>query len=70
MESQKSIEEKKQEARDLNEIVEWLIDVMDKDDKRFTFVMSTNGYLTLYDKEKDTAYGVTVERIKYNDDEE
>ena len=46
------IEKSKEDARNLNELTEHLIKLLESDDKRFTFEFCACGTMEIYDKEK------------------
>ena len=55
-----SIENSKEDARNLNELTDHLIKLLESDDKRFS--------MEIYDKEKEIGYVVHIAPIKYNED--
>lgn len=46
------IEESKEDARNLNELTDHLIKLLELDDKRFSFVFCAGGTMEIYDNEK------------------
>ena len=48
-----SIEESKEKARNLNELTDHLIKLIESDDKRFSFEFCAGGTMEIYDKEKE-----------------
>ena len=47
-----SIEESKERARNLNELTDHLIKLLESDDKRFSFEFCAGGTMEIYDKVK------------------
>ena len=62
------IEKQKAEARDRNDLVEHLINLIESDDKRFSFEFCAGGTMEIYDKEKEIGYAVHVAPIEYDED--
>ena len=55
------------ERRNLEELMEHLIKLIESDDKRFSFELASNtGTMEIYDKEKEIGYAVHIEPIKYD----
>ena len=54
------------ERRNLEELMEHLIKLIESDDKRFSFELASAGMMEIYDKEKEIGYAVHIEPIKYN----
>ena len=52
-----SVEEQKERAKNMNELVEHLTSLISSDDKRFSFEFAVGGTMEVYDKEK----GILVE---------
>ena len=48
-----SIEKSKEDARNLNELTDHLIKLLESDDKRFSFEFCAGGTMEIYDKEKE-----------------
>lgn len=71
--SKESIEEQKKEARDYEEVMDYIIDLIEKNDERFSFTIGAGspigGLLTIFDKEKDTAYAIRIEKIQYDEND-
>jgi hypothetical protein len=63
-----SIENSKEDARNLNELTVHLIKLLESDDKRFSFEFCAGGTMEIYDKEKEIGYVVHIAPIKYNED--
>ena len=63
-----SIEKLKEDARNLNELTDHLIKLLESDDKRFSFEFCAGGTMEIYDKEKEIGYVVRIAPIKYNED--
>ena len=61
------IEKQKEDARNLNELTDHLIKLLESDDKRFSFEFCTGGTMEIYDKEKDVGYAVKIEPIEYDE---
>lgn len=60
------IEKQKAEARDRNDLVEHLINLIESDDKRFSFEFCAGGTMEIYDKEKEIGYAVHIAPIEYD----
>lgn len=58
------IEKQKEEARNLNEFVSHLVDLIESDDKRFSFEFAVGGDMEVYDKEKNIGYAIRINRIE------
>lgn len=65
-----SIEKSKEDARNLNELTDHLIKLIESDDKRFSFEFCAGSTMEIYDKEKEKEIGyvVHIAPIKYNED--
>lgn len=63
-----SIEESKERARNLNELMDHLIKLLESDDKRFSFEFCASGTMEIYDKEKEIGYAVHISPIEYDED--
>ena len=61
-----SIEESKERARNLNELTDHLINLIESDDKRFSFEFCVGETMEIYDKEKEIGYTVHVAPIEYD----
>lgn len=62
-----NIEESKQRARNLNELTDHLIKLIESDDKRFAFEFCVSGTMEIYDKEKEIGYAVHIAPIEYDE---
>ena len=47
------IEKSKEDARNLNELTDHLIKLLESDDRRFSFEFCAGGTMEIYDKEKE-----------------
>ena len=63
-----SIEESKERARNLNELTEHLIKLIESNDKRFSFEFCAGGTMEIYDKEKEIGYAIHIAPIEYDED--
>lgn len=63
-----SIEESKERARNLNELMDHLIKLIESDDKRFSFEFCAGGTMEIYDKEKEIGYVIHIAPIEYDED--
>ena len=61
-----SIEESKERARNLNELTDHLINLIESDDKRFSFEFCVGETMEIYDKEIEIGYTVHVAPIEYD----
>lgn len=62
-----SVEESKEKARNLNELTDYLIKLLESDDKRFSFEFCAGGTMEIYDKEKEIGYAVHIAPIEYDE---
>lgn len=62
-----SIEESKERARNLNELIDHLIKLIESDDKRFSFEFCVGSTMEIYDKEKEIGYAVHIAPIEYDE---
>lgn len=62
------IEKQKDGARNLNELTDHLIKLLESDDKRFSFEFCAGGTMEIYDKEKEIGYAVHIASIEYDED--
>ena len=65
----KSIEEQKCAAENTNELLNYLIDLVENNNERFNFEWGVGGELAkmeIFDKEKQIGYIVKMEMIKYD----
>ena len=63
-----SIEKSKEDARNLNELTDHLIKLIESDSKRFSFEFCAGGTMEIYDKEKEIGYAVHITPIEYDED--
>lgn len=61
-----SIEKLKEDARNLNELTEHLIKLLESDNKRFSFEFCACGTMEIYDKEKEVGYVLHIDKIQYD----
>lgn len=61
------IEKSKEDARNLNELTDHLTNLIESDDKRFSFEFCVGGTIEIYDKEKEIGYAVHIAPIKYDE---
>lgn len=64
-----SIEEQKQAAKNTNELLNYLTEIIEQNNKRFSFEWSVGGEhatMEIFDKEKEIGYVVNIEPIKYD----
>ena len=69
----KSIEEQKQTARNTNELLDYLVKIIEQNDARFSFEWTTGGekaVMEIFDKEKKIGYAVKIEPINYDENGE
>lgn len=62
-----SIEKSKEDARNLNELTDHLIKLIESDYKRFSFEFCAGGTMEIYDKDKKIGYAVHIAPIEYNE---
>lgn len=60
------VEKQKEEARQLWNVVEHIINLLESDDKRYSFEGGTCNSIRIYDKETDIGYVGNFEPIKYD----
>lgn len=60
-----SIEKSKEDARNLNELTDHLIKLIESDDKRFSFEFCAGGTMKIYDQEKKIGYAVHIAPIEF-----
>ena len=71
--SSKSIEEQKQTARNTNELLDYLVKIIEQNDNRFSFEWLVGGEratMEIFDKEKEIGYTVKIEPIEYDENGE
>ena len=69
----KSIEEQKQVARNTNELLDYLMKIIEQNDARFSFEFASGGekaVMKIFDKEKEIGYAVKIEPIEYDENGE
>lgn len=62
-----SIEKSKEDARNLNELTDHLIKLIESDYKRFSFEFCAGDTMEIYDKDKKIGYAVHIAPIEYNE---
>ena len=65
----KSIEEQKQVAQNTNELLDYLMRIIEQNDARFSFEFASGGEhatMEIFDKEKKIGYAVKIEPIEYD----
>lgn len=67
MENTKSIQEQKETAKGVNDLVDHLIRLLESDGKRYSFCFSCGGTMQIHDKEKDTEYVIHIEPMVYDE---
>ena len=72
--SAESIERRKQEARDYEEIGDYFSEIVENNSDRYSFewgvATSANAKMEVYDKEKEVGYIVKIEKIQYGENDE
>lgn len=69
----KSIEEQKTIARNTNELLDHIMNIIEQNDTRFSFEFASGGekaIMEIFDKEKEIGYAVKIEPIEYNENGE
>lgn len=61
------IEKQQRDAQDLNELVDYIADLVEKNNDRFNFEFAVGGTMEIYDKEKDIGYAIHIEPIEYDE---
>lgn len=68
--SRKSILEAKQKAKETNELLEYLTDLIEKNDKRYSFVFGAGGAgkatMEILDNKNQAGYVLKLERLEYD----
>ena len=68
--SRKSILEAKQKAKETNELLEYLTDLIEKNDKRYSFVFGAGGAekatMETFDNKNQAGYVLKLERLEYD----
>lgn len=63
-----NVEKQKEDARNLNDLMEHLINLIESDDKRYSFEFaSSSGTMEIYDKENGIGYAVHIAPIQYDE---
>lgn len=62
-----SVEKSKEDTRNLNELTDYLIKLIESDDKRFSFEFCVGETMEIYDKEKEIGYAVHIVPIEYDE---
>ena len=65
-----SIEEQKQVAKNTNELLNYLIEIIEQNNKRFSFEWAVGGEhatMEIFDNEKEIDYVVNIKPIKYDE---
>lgn len=65
---QTDIEKQKAEARDMNALVDHLIEVIESNDERWSFEWSCGNTMEVFDKEKEVGYVLRIDKIEYDAD--
>lgn len=60
------IEKQKEEARNINGLVNYLIDLIESNDERYSFKFAVGGTMEIYDKKSGIGYVAHIEPIKYD----
>lgn len=69
----RSIEEQKQAARNTNELLDYLVKIIEQNDERFSFEFASGGEratMEIFDKEKEIGYAIKIEPIEYDENGE
>ena len=70
--SRKSILEAKQKAKETNELLEYLTDLIEKNDKRYSFVFGAGGVgkatMEIFDNKNQAGYVLKLERLEHDKD--
>ena len=69
----KSIEEQKQVAQNTNELLDYLMRIIEQNNERFSFEWLVGGEhatMEIFDKEKEIDYAVKIEPIEYDENGE
>lgn len=70
--SEKSILEAKSKARETNELLEYLVDLVENGDKRYSFVFAGSGAgkatMEIFDNKNQAGYVLKLERLEYDKD--
>ena len=52
------------DVTDLNEVVDHIINCLELDDKRFSFVIAAGRTISIYDKDKSKSYNISVQPVE------
>lgn len=66
-----TIKERKQNAKNMNELLNHLIKLIESNDERYSFEWASGGEsitMEIFDKFKEIGYAVKIEPIKYDED--
>ena len=69
----KSIEKQKQAAQNTNELLDYLVKIIEQNDERFSFEFASGGekaVMEIFDKEKNIGYAIKIEPIEYDENGE
>lgn len=69
----RTIEEQREAAKNTNELLDYLSELIESNNSRFSFefaVGGENGVMEIYDKQKDIGYAVRIEPIQYDENGE
>lgn len=61
------IEKQQRDAQNLNELVDYIVDLVEKNNERFNFEFAVSGTMEIYDKEKEIGYAVHIVPIEYDE---
>ena len=61
------IEKQQRDAQNLNELVDYIGDLVEKNKERFNFEFAVGGTMEIYDKEKEIGYAVHIVPIEYDE---
>ena len=61
------IEKQQRDAQNLNELVDYIANLVEENNERFNFEFAIGGTMEIYDKEKDIGYAIHIEPIKYDE---
>lgn len=61
------IEKQKAEARDINDLVDHLIKLIESNDSRYSFEWSCGNTMEVFDKEKEIGYVLHIDKIQYDE---
>lgn len=61
------IEKQQRDAQNLNELVDYIVDLVKKNNERFNFEFAVGGTMEIYDKEKEIGYVVHIAPIEYDE---